>query len=223
MNSPLVTCLCLTRNRREWLPKAIACYQQQTYANKELLIVADTQQDIEGLIPSGENIRALVLDKQGVVVGTKRNLGCEVARGEVIAIWDDDDHSESGRLRQQVGMLELTGKTVTGYHSMKFTDGSSWWLYRGGPTGFAMATSLCFRRAWWQQHRFESIQCGQDENFMWAAARVGQLAECPDLDLMYATIHASNTSPRKLNQAPYVKLPGFEWPVQQAVEEGVMV
>ena len=37
---PLVTCLCLTKNRRNWLPKAIDCYQSQTYENREMLVVA---------------------------------------------------------------------------------------------------------------------------------------------------------------------------------------
>jgi hypothetical protein len=54
-----VTCLCLTRNRREWLPKAIACYQAQTHADRELLIVADSPEDF-GDLPDDRTIRLIV-------------------------------------------------------------------------------------------------------------------------------------------------------------------
>ena len=53
MSLPLVTCMMLTRNRREWLPRAIACYQAQTYANRELLIVMDGE-DTRDAIPADQ-------------------------------------------------------------------------------------------------------------------------------------------------------------------------
>jgi hypothetical protein len=45
-----VTCLCLTRNRPEWLPKAIKSFQSQTYRRRELMILADGQ-DVRHLVP----------------------------------------------------------------------------------------------------------------------------------------------------------------------------
>ena len=139
--NPLITCLCLTRSRREWLPKAIACFQAQTHEPRELLIVADQPSDVEGLVPDAPNIHVLYAPG---VVGTKRNIGSDAAAGEFIAVWDDDDWSEPGRLADQVARLLETGKSVTGYYSMKFTDGVKWWQYTGWPN-MALGTSLDYR------------------------------------------------------------------------------
>lgn len=191
--NPLVTCLCLTKKRREWLPKAIACFQAQTYPQRELLIIADGYDDVEGVVPVVPRITVAYTGPLNV--GCKRNFGCALAHGELIAHWDDDDYSAPGRLTDQVERLRATEKAVTGYQSMKFTDGVTWWLYKGW-TGFALATSLCYRRAWWEAHRFAELQCGQDEEFVAKATAAKQLAAVEDLGLMYATIHPGNTSPR---------------------------
>ena len=213
--NPLVTCLCLTHNRREWLPRAIAHYLNQTYENRELLIVASGD-DVSGIVMARKiwSIRLLGVDG---TVGEKRNRGCEAACGDTIAVWDDDDYSAPGRLADQMARLQATGRAVTGYRALKFTDGKRWWRYNGHP-GFAAGTSLCFRREWWRTHRFEDKQVGQDEEFAAVAARARELAVAEDLDLMYATIHAGNTSPRRIGGGCWQELPGFVWP---EVEEGI--
>jgi glycosyltransferase involved in cell wall biosynthesis len=207
-SAPLVTCLCLTKGRPEWLPKAIDCFLRQTYENRELLIVADIHEDLAGSrFWMKEDIRSILSPG---VVGSKRNAGCEAASGEIIAIWDDDDYSAPGRLAGQVDRLLTTGKAVAGYTSMKFTDGQRWWQYVGGVS--SLGTSLCFRRAWWQAHPFMGIQSGQDEAFADQALTQGQLVREGDLDLMYATCHFGNTSARSLaNASMYRPLPGFAW------------
>lgn len=217
MSNPLVTCMCLTRNRREWLPKAIACFLAQVYAPKELLIVADSEQDIEGLIPCDGRIHFFV-SKERLNVGAKRNLACEAAAGDIVAHWDDDDYSDPQRLVYQVSQLALTGKAVTGFHSMKFTDGAKWWQYRGTPS-FALGTSLCYDREWWKIHRFAPEQCGQDEQLAMIAASRQQLSSIGDADLMYATIHPDNTSPRATGAGCYTPLPGYRW---RGVERGIV-
>lgn len=212
MSNPLVTCLCLTRNRREWLPKAIACFERQTYQERELVIIADGEDPVTDLVPKDARIRLMVIGWTSLVVGKKRNIGCQYAQGEIIAHWDDDDYSAPHRLAHQVGRLSATGKWVTGYHSMKFTDGMRWWQYRGS-AGFVLGTSLCYRRAFWTQHPFAQIQCGQDEAFGATAVRQGTLAAEKDLNLMYATNHAGNTSPRPTGavSASWSLLEDFQW------------
>jgi glycosyltransferase involved in cell wall biosynthesis len=206
---PLVTCLCLTKNRREWLPKAIDCFLKQEYAPRELLIIADKIEDVRGLLPDRPGyVRAFL---QPGTVGHKRNVGCVLARSELIALFDDDDYSAPGRLTQQVAQLKATKKAATGFHAMKFTDGENWWLYRGGEST-VIASSLCFRRTLWEKNRFAEMNCGQDEIFADQAAAKRELGPLPDGDLMYATIHPGNTSPRDpARNNAFVRLEGFEW------------
>jgi glycosyltransferase involved in cell wall biosynthesis len=207
MDNPLVSCLCLTRNRREWLPKAVDCFLRQTYENRELLIVPDRMEDVIDFYPD-ERIHTLM--PAPAVVGTKRNLGCAAARGEIIAVWDDDDYSAPDRLAYQVEQIQQTGKAVHGWYSMKFSDGPHWWLYRGNAS-FVLGTSLCFRRDWWLTHPFQEIQCGQDENFAMVAFGAKQLTSELDIGLMYATVHPGNTSPRRIRSTSWTQLPGFHW------------
>ncbi len=195
--------MCLTRNRREWLPKAIAAFQAQTYPNRELLILADGE-DVRDLIPSDPTIRIVHID-EGFRVGDKRNFGCALADGEIIAHWDDDDYSTPERLADQVGRLQSSGKAVTGYNQMRFTDGKDWWSY-DGIGNWAIGTSLCYRKDWWAAHPFLSLQVGEDGQFVGEAQGQKQIVAVPAGDLMTATIHSSNTSPRRLSDSRWRKL-----------------
>lgn len=199
-----MTCLCLTRNRREWLPKAIRCFLDQTYPKKDLLILADGQ-DVRDLVPKDERITLYHTDRT-MQIGEKRNFGCSLAEGEVIAHWDDDDFSAPERLADQVQRLCQSGKAVTGYRSMRFVrhpDGKQWrFTY---PFGKVLGTSLCYRRDWWEQNKFPAIHVQEDSEFSVKAWNQRQLDEGPheDVGLMYATIHAGNTSPRELEKPGY--------------------
>jgi glycosyltransferase involved in cell wall biosynthesis len=136
----------------------------------------------------------------GGLIGQKRNFGSERADGEVIAVWDDDDYSAPGRLADQIGRLQESGNGVTGYHSMRFTDGQQWWQYRG-EENYALGTSLCYRRDWWKNHPFKSVQVGEDNGFVADAVAHGQLISVDARELMYATVHNANTSPRCMGAA----------------------
>jgi glycosyltransferase involved in cell wall biosynthesis len=190
-----VTCLCLTKNRRVWLPKAIQCFQQQSYPQIELLILADGE-DVKDLVPDDDRIRLIHLEESRKI-GEKRNFGCQQAGGEVICHWDDDDWSGPGRITRQIEMMEASGKAVAGFHSMRFTDGANWWAYLG-TKNYAIGTSLCYRRDWWQAHKFSHANVGEDNDFVAAAANARQLVNEDAGDLMHATIHAGNTSPRMI-------------------------
>jgi O-antigen biosynthesis protein len=206
--NPLVSCICPTRDRREWLPRAIECFLRQTYAPCELLILADGS-PVADLIPASDRIRH-VRCPDGLTVGRKRNMACALTSGEIIAHWDDDDHSSPQRLADQVARLTRTQKAVTGYHTMKFTDGLRWYQYRGS-AGFVLGTSLCYRRDWGAERPFPDFQIGEDAAFVAAASGQHQLAPAGDLNLMYATIHGLNTSRRVVSPGSWIGLDGYEW------------
>lgn len=208
---PLVSCQCLTTERRRaWLPKAIESFLGQTYERKQLLIVFDGPGTVADLVPADPRIRLFVSGFR-LNVGEKRNVACEAAEGaDFVAHFDDDDWSEPDRLAHQIARLEETGKAVAGFYAMKFTDGARWWQYSGSRSG-CCGTSLCYRREWWSRNKFASMNCGQDESFSAQAASKKVLEAEGDLELMYATVHPGNTSPRSIGGANYKLLPGFEW------------
>lgn len=207
---PFVTAMCLTRNRRPWLPQAIRCFQNQTYPNKELLILADGA-DVRDIVPEDERIRLIQIE-EGRLIGEKRNFAAEHAHGEILAHWDDDDCSGPRRLEDQVARLQQDGKAVTSYYSMYFTDGRQWWLFKDRSA--AIGTSLCYKKSWWRKNPFNAVQVGEDGEFAGYAARKNQLSKAPAGDLLVASIHSGNTSPRHLRDSePWTRVspPEIPW------------
>ena len=154
--------------------------------------------DVRDLVPTDDRIRLIHLDENGSrLIGEKRNFGCERARGELIAHWDDDDYSAPLRLDDQVERLLSSGKSVTGYCSMRFCHGSSgrWWLYQG-KASYALGTSLVYKRDWWLRNKFKAVQIGEDNSFIDQANAAGEFVSAPANGLMYATLHDGNTSPK---------------------------
>jgi glycosyltransferase involved in cell wall biosynthesis len=171
----------------------------QTYPQRELLILADGE-DVRDLLPTDEPVRLIHLAETRQV-GAKRNFGCVCATGEIVCHWDDDDYSAPERLAEQVEvLLDNPQYAVTGYHSMNFTDGAQWWRYSGAPN-YALGTSLCYRRAWWEAHQFPSIQVGEDNQFVAQAWAAKALHTIDARDRMYATVHPENTSPRAMGSS----------------------
>ena len=195
-----MTCLCLTQNRRNWLPKAIECFLNQTYPNRELLIIADGE-SVRDLVPSDPQIRLVEIDPRNI--GEKRNFGCSRARGSVIAHWDDDDHSEPERLSDQVARLVESGKAVTGYFAMRFHEVTSnrWWQYRSRPNyGFGtVGASLMYLKSWWERNNFPAIQIQEDVEFSKRAELFGQLVTTDGNLFMFARDHGQNSHARDRN------------------------
>ena len=125
----------------------------------------------------------------------------------MVAHWDDDDWSAPGRLADQVGRLEASGKAVTGYHTIKFTDGKRWWLYAGVPH-YATGTSLCYRKSWWAAHEFPLLQVGEDNHFVSDAGVEKQLASADGREMIAASLHAGNTSTHSMSGDEWLKAEG---------------
>ena len=161
---------------------------------------------LDGDGPNGRRIAYFCLPKR-LTIGAKRNLACWLARGEFVAHIDSDDCSGPDRLTDQITRLLESGKAVTGYHSLLFTNGSSWWRYDGqvfsgivGNVRGVFGTSLLYRKDWWQKHPFvagpKDFRDYEDRAFVLAAVRDGQLIEAPAADMMYARVHPDNSSPK---------------------------
>tara|TARA_R110002153_G_scaffold246952_2_gene402911 strand:+ start:32 stop:2554 length:2523 start_codon:yes stop_codon:yes gene_type:complete len=133
---PLISCLCPTKNKPSIVKDAIECFKNQTYANKELILVTDEENpymsDIEGFVE--ENIK-LVKAPRGTILGALRNISVDNARGEYIAIWDDDDICHNDRLQMQFNYLEGANKKACFLKRVLFHDITSgdkgilkeWW------------------------------------------------------------------------------------------------
>ena len=90
LEAPLVSCIMPTSGRPDWVAQAIRYFQRQDYPNLELIIV-DASPGAE-LAPLPDDPRILrERIRPGTSIGAMRNRACELARGEAIVHWDDDD------------------------------------------------------------------------------------------------------------------------------------
>ena len=109
MTSPLISVIIATHNREELLPQAVQSILDQTLQDFEIIIVDDCSSDntpnvIRALEEKDDRIRA-IRSNQNIGPGAARNLGMASAKGDYIAIMDDDDLSESERFEREVSIL----------------------------------------------------------------------------------------------------------------------
>lgn len=110
MEYPLISCLCVTRNKTEKLRLVINCFLAQRYPNKELLITyeSDDKQTAEFISDfkgsyDNDNIYYLEIEvtpKRSL--GELRNISIEYCKGEYFCQWDDDDWYHADRLKIQM-------------------------------------------------------------------------------------------------------------------------
>lgn len=196
---PLVSCIMPTRNRRLYVPRAIAAFLSQDYAARELVIVDDGEDAIADLVPRDPRIRYLRLAKTASI-GAKRNQACGLARGTVIVHWDDDDWHAHWRLSYQVGELLRRGAKVCGADRLWFYDEQSHeafqYVFTGQSGTWLAGGTFCYRRDLWECNSFADVCNGEDTRFIRAVSR-SVLAVLARSDFYVASIHPGNTSRRE--------------------------
>ena len=73
-SSPLVSCILPTYNRPRFLKQAIKYFENQDYANKELIVVDDGMDYIGDLISGRMDITYMKMN-QRATIGEKLNIG----------------------------------------------------------------------------------------------------------------------------------------------------
>ena len=195
--TPKVTAICPTHNRRRYIPSVIACFLSQTYTDSELVIVDDGTDSVADLIPDNPRIRYIRLEGPRRTTGEKRNICCGHAQGEFIVHFDDDDWSAPERIADQIAKLESSGKQVMTYHNILYWNVLTRKIYRFQPVseGTPYGATFCYRKTWWEQHRFDNIVLGEDTNFAHAAERVRQFLYADAGQSVVVRAHDGNTSP----------------------------
>jgi hypothetical protein len=202
---PLVSCIMpTTGDRRRFLPQAIYCFQRQTYPNLELVILCDGEDDLCDLVPrDDERVRYFYVGPDRRTIGTKRNLSCERAKGELIAHCDDDDWSHPDRLSFQVGGLLAEEAEVCGFLQLLFFEidtGLVWFcrpptlLHPSLYSGLSFGTAYLYRRSYWSSSPFPDVVVDEDIAFTSAEGRQDRSVLLSDYRLCVAMIHSSNAT-----------------------------
>lgn len=112
MSIPIISCICITRERPYLLNRAIRCFREQTYPTKELIILyEDDDHDTNYFLEAQsaevlQNIQVIKIPKSpDQYLGQLRNIAIQRASGTYICQWDDDDWYHPERLQYQYKLL----------------------------------------------------------------------------------------------------------------------
>ena len=110
---PLVSCLMVTRDRLNLAKRAIGCFANQAYPNRELVIVTDGTSRYGRLLEQyaqrmDARVQLVQVEDTGLSLGALRNASLEAASGEVVCQWDDDDCFHPDRVATQLDYMRST-------------------------------------------------------------------------------------------------------------------
>lgn len=110
-----VSCLMGTGDRREFVPRALRCFQAQVARagdELELVIIDDGNDSIGDLVPEDDLRIRYYRSLVPMSLREKRQACYDAARGDIMVIWDDDDWHGPRRVGDQVAELERTGASA---------------------------------------------------------------------------------------------------------------
>lgn len=153
MSDPLVTVVIPVYNHEAYVLETLDSVFSQTFRNFEVIVVNDGSPDHtkERVHPLAEAGRIRYIEQPNSGAAAARNRGIAEARGEFVAILDDDDVWPSDRLNWQVEALQQHSEVVVVYGQVEFIlDGKSIGLHPTGPapSGDVFDAFLC--RGWIQ-------------------------------------------------------------------------
>lgn len=118
--TPFVSVICPTYNRREFLPYLLYIWQYQDYPaeKRELIILDDSPVSNADLVemmvdPAQANVR-YIHSPERLVLGNKRNRLNDLAKGEYIICFDDDDYYPPNKISHQVAEMQVNKALFSG-------------------------------------------------------------------------------------------------------------
>jgi glycosyltransferase involved in cell wall biosynthesis len=163
---PLVSCIMATKNRSLFLQQAFHYYRRQTFLDSELILVDDSADSCEHLLPDDPRVRYVRLTAD-TPLGEKLNIAIQHSSGAIIQKLDDDDYYHPQFLQTTVSTLLRPGHpdVLVAMGSFLVLIVGHPQLYFAGEGWFAGGT-LCFFREAWDTKPFRNIPHREDVTFL---------------------------------------------------------
>lgn len=162
---PKISALMLTGRCLERYPLAmvaVRCFFNQTWPNKELVIVNHGPISISSLLPIEQrvHVRELRLIRQeSISLGELRNLSMDLAEGELLIQWDDDDWHHPIRMEVQARDFVAGSVNTLGWQVRCNLDtGAAFYDFMPG----GQHMSVLFEKT---AKRYEAINAREDTQF----------------------------------------------------------
>lgn len=200
MSRPFVSVITPTYNRRKFLPILIHLYQQQTYPAhlRELIIFDDSPESNSDLIPNNDKSIKYHYQKEKITLGEKRNRLNEMAKGEVIVCFDDDDYHHPERVAHSVFKLNKDKALIAGCSKLSIFYVDINKIYSFGPFGQNHGTngSFAYRKEYLKGHKHDSTKNAQEEPSFTNDFKE-RMSQLDDSKIILCISHTSNTFDKK--------------------------
>jgi len=197
MTKTLISCICVTRKRPLLLQRAIACFDAQTYAHKELVLLyesddQETEAVVRLLLPRAD-ITVIRMDRtERRKLGYLRNKAIDAAKGMFVCQWDDDDWHHAERLTCQYGAVRsrsLRGCILSRWVIFDSLSGRAYLSSERPWEG-----SLLCERSLLLENRYENLAKGEDTPVIRNLYERHLLIPMPDKPYLYIYVaHGRNT------------------------------
>jgi hypothetical protein len=165
---PLISCVMPTYGRPSYVNEAVQMFLDQDYPNKELIILNDCVGQIYSYDLAPESgVRIFNYSERFSNLGEKRNACIELAKGEYIAVWDDDDIYLPWRLSYSYQKMQE--------HDTPFYRAQEFWAYWGEEEPFhdnqsvpgwvSHPNTLFTKDLWKQVQGYPGRDVGEDARF----------------------------------------------------------
>lgn len=201
---PKVSCLTVTRNRVKQLHIVINCFLEQTYPNKELIIVYEDDDDAtckfasdfkgEGKGNGKGDIRFFCVPVEPIkqTLGWLRNYSVSVAEGVFVMQWDDDDWFHCRRIGVMYESLIRSGKLACFLNQWIIWDKTDGKAYLS-VTRMWEGSILTYKSVVQKLGGYGMKKRGEDTCLIMKLMRLGGCAVISNPQLYIYVIHGDNT------------------------------
>jgi glycosyltransferase involved in cell wall biosynthesis len=190
-----------TRDRPDLAAQAARYLLAQDYPNVELVIVDDGPPGLGDYLPQDPRIRHIHTGL-GRSVGAMRNHACELARGQILVQWDDDDWNGPQRLSRQAAPIVEGRADITALRDTVMLDLPAWQFWMCDPELHRRlfvrdvhgGTLMFHRRVWERMSRYPDVSLAEDAAFLDQAVRRGCRLEAISAGGLFVYVrHEGNT------------------------------
>jgi glycosyltransferase involved in cell wall biosynthesis len=121
---PKISCVMVTKGRQQMVERAMRCWAAQNYPNKELIVLSQSDWQLNHhvwklSVAFSEQVDGIqfVEAPKDLSLGAMRNASIELATGDIICQWDDDDVYHPRRLMTQYQAIRSEDAIASMYTS----------------------------------------------------------------------------------------------------------
>jgi glycosyltransferase involved in cell wall biosynthesis len=185
MTTPLVSCLCVTEKRVTQLERSIDCFMNQSYENKEMIIIyrendLDTLRFISKLLDVRIKIFC-ALPGTELTLGALRNFSVDKSSGDYFIQWDDNAWHHKDRIKLQMESIFSFAREASVLTNILLFDSGNKGAYFSTNQP-RQNTILCSRHLYDRGFRYPDINHNEDTGLLrqlLSANKVGPVTSFP--------------------------------------------